>query len=282
MRRAAASLVLLLALPIGCKAKEATTTPSGSSRASNRVGTAGEFAPEASAPSMSADGSEALAAEDDFGQSQRLGTEYGERHASHSRSVRFDRAPGGPVEVLTIRYDDVDNVRQLARHHAQFHSTGAMARSTDGRFRMALLDEHGRMLPGGDTGEERFAVGRAGVRYRIGIENGSDERFEVVASVDGLDVIDGGEATLSHRGYVVDAFSSVVVDGWRTSDDAVAAFRFSSVDDSYAGRTGKPRNVGIIGAAFFPEDIPAFQRRPQASPSRFAPPPPPRPSERWW
>jgi hypothetical protein len=33
----------------------------------------------------------------------------------------------------------------------------------------------------------------------------------------------------------------------------VAAFRFSSVADSYAARTGSAREVGVIGAAVFPE-----------------------------
>ena len=33
----------------------------------------------------------------------------------------------------------------------------------------------------------------------------------------------------------------------------MATFRFSSVRDSYAGRQGIDRNVGVIGVAFFPE-----------------------------
>jgi hypothetical protein len=281
-------VALLFVLPLaalsGCKKSDSLE-----SRAPTRVGTAAEFssgigstASANSAAEPGADGAEFAGEADESAPTQRLGTEFGERHASRSRTVRFDRAPGGPVEVLSIRYDDVDSVRQLARNHSQFHSTGAMASSGDGRFRMALLDDQGRMLPGGDTGEGRFAVGQAGVRYRIGIENDSDERFEVVTSVDGLDVIDGGEATLSHRGYVVDSFSSIVIDGWRTSEESIAAFRFSSIDDSYAGRTGRPRNVGIVGAAFFSEDLPAFEPQRNANPSRFAPPPPPRASERWW
>ena len=45
----------------------------------------------------------------------------------------------------------------------------------------------------------------------------------------------------------------MVIDGWRTSEDSVAAFRFSSIEDSYAERMGDGRNVGVIGAAFFRE-----------------------------
>ncbi|MEP6654017.1 MAG: hypothetical protein ABJA82_11710, partial [Myxococcales bacterium] len=50
---------------------------------------------------------------------------------------------------------------------------------------------------------------------------------------------------------------------WRLSHAEVAAFRFSSVADSYAARTGSAREVGVIGVAIFPE--------------RLAPLPPPRP-----
>src|SRR5690606_38241739 len=36
----------------------------------------------------------------------------------------------------------------------------------------------------------------------------------------------------------------------------VATFRFSSVDNSYAGRKGKARNVGVIAVAIFEEAAP--------------------------
>ena len=55
------------------------------------------------------------------------------------------------------------------------------------------------------------------------------------------------------RGYVIAPYGEVTIDGFRTSLDQVATFRFSSVRDSYAGRKGQDRNVGVIGVAFFPE-----------------------------
>ena len=45
----------------------------------------------------------------------------------------------------------------------------------------------------------------------------------------------------------------MTIDGWRTSMSTVAAFRFSEIQDSYADRKGKGRNVGVIGVAFFGE-----------------------------
>jgi hypothetical protein len=74
-----------------------------------------------------------------------------------------------------------------------------------------------------------------------------------------------GEADFSKRGYLIDPYTSFVIEGWRTGDDTVAAFRFSDMDSSYAGRTGKSRNIGVIGVAFFhdEEGRTATPRRPR-------------------
>jgi len=96
-------------------------------------------------------------------------------------------------------------------------------------------------------------IGEDGARYRIVVRNGTTARFEVVASVDGLDVIDGHQADPNRRGYIVDPHGVLVIDGFRTSDDAVAAFRFGKVADSYAAQTTGDRNVGVVGLAIFSE-----------------------------
>jgi hypothetical protein len=94
---------------------------------------------------------------------------------------------------------------------------------------------------------------------------------EAVLSVDGLDVIDGRTADFrGKRGYVVPAYGELRVDGWRTSTTSVAAFRFSSVSNSYAGRKGEARNVGVIGVAIFEE-----RAQPEIIVEQPPPPPPP-------
>ena len=76
--------------------------------------------------------------------------------------------------------------------------------------------------------------------------------LEIVASVDGLDVMDGKTASFSKRGYLIDPGATLEIDGFRTSTDSVAAFKFSSVANSYANlRHGDTRNVGVIGIAVF-------------------------------
>jgi hypothetical protein len=120
-------------------------------------------------------------------------------------------------------------------------------------FEVELVDHEMRSLPAFMHRGQRFVMGQMGQRYRIHITNPTSARMEVVVSVDGLDAVDGREASLEKRGYVVPAFGDVTIDGFRTSMDSVAAFRFGAVEDSYAARTGSDRNVGVIGVAFFRE-----------------------------
>ncbi|WP_242341567.1 MULTISPECIES: hypothetical protein, partial [unclassified Anaeromyxobacter] len=42
-----------------------------------------------------------------------LGTEFAEEHASHVRTVRFERASAKPEAVLALRYDDREGLAAL-------------------------------------------------------------------------------------------------------------------------------------------------------------------------
>jgi hypothetical protein len=118
----------------------------------------------------------------------------------------------------------------------------------------------GRHAPTFRHGGETYVMGMVGERYVLRVYNRSSRRVEAVVTVDGLDVVDGKTGSFNKRGYLVPAWGSVDIDGWRMSNRQVAAFRFSSVGASYAGRTGQARNVGVIGVAIFPERV---HRRPQ-------------------
>ena len=151
---------------------------------------------------------------------------------------------------------------------------------------MSIRDGSGDALEAVRTGDRTYVIGEEGQRYSIVLVNHTGRRFEAVATVDGLDVLDGEAGSLASRGYVLMPFATLEIDGFRQSRDVVAAFRFSKVGESYAARTGKPRNVGVIGVAFFSErgDDPAWtawtagelERRETANPfplDRFAKPP---------
>ncbi|MFV8756259.1 hypothetical protein ACNOYE_37410 [Nannocystaceae bacterium ST9] len=182
-----------------------------------------------------------------------LGTAYGETRSSSVDTVSFRRADRNtPDVVFSIHYDDVAGVREVARGQ-RTRAWSDEARLRQGDLTFALLDEAGDVLPAASVGSQLYAIGAPETRYGLAVANDSNTTYEVVLSVDGLDVIDGRPAGFDKRGYVIDPFSSVVIDGWRTSEDTVAAFRFSSIEDSYADRTGESRNIGVIGAAFFRE-----------------------------
>jgi hypothetical protein len=131
--------------------------------------------------------------------------------------------------------------------------------------RMELVDDGMDVLPMYDQDGRRYVLGQMGQRYQVHIVNPTGARVEAVVSVDGLDAVDGHPANLNKRGYIIPAYSDVTIDGFRTSLDTVAAFRFSSVRDSYAARTRHARNVGVVGVAFFrerPPPAPHYESRP--------------------
>ncbi len=101
-----------------------------------------------------------------------------------------------------------------------------------------------------------WIAGSEGERYDLHVQNHSSGRIEVVVSVDGRDVISGKPGDFrKQRGYVLEPFGSLIVEGYRQSLDEIAAFRFSSLSDSYSARMGTPGNVGVIGVAVFSEKV---------------------------
>jgi len=98
-----------------------------------------------------------------------------------------------------------------------------------------------------------FVAGEPGERYELRVTNHTDGRVLVVLSVDGVNIITGETAKYDQRGYVLDAYSSYEASGWRKSNTEVATFAFAPLPQSYAARTGRPSDVGVIGMAVFRE-----------------------------
>ncbi|HMK86484.1 MAG TPA: hypothetical protein VK437_11050 [Steroidobacteraceae bacterium] len=100
---------------------------------------------------------------------------------------------------------------------------------------------------------EYWVAGRPGARYAIEVHNRLGERLLAVTSVDGVNVLSGATAGWDQTGYVFDPGERYQITGWRKSDEEVAAFTFTEAPNSYAERTGRPANVGVIGMALYRE-----------------------------
>jgi len=105
----------------------------------------------------------------------------------------------------------------------------------------------------------QYVAGQPGARYAIRISNRSGGRVLAVTAVDGVNIVSGQTAAWGQTGYVFEPGQSYELTGWRKSDQQVAAFAFTSLPDSYAARTGRPLDVGVIGVA-------VFRERPQPMP----------------
>lgn len=103
---------------------------------------------------------------------------------------------------------------------------------------------------------EYWVAGRPGARYAVSVRNTGGERVLGVMSVDGVNVVSGETASWEQTGYVFAPWQAFQINGWRKSDAEVAAFHFTASQASYAARTGRPDNVGIIGVAVFREKPP--------------------------
>ncbi len=124
-------------------------------------------------------------------------------------------------------------------------------------YDVQVMRENGETLPTYALKDRFYVQGNANERYVIRVTNPTPNRIEAVVSVDGLDVVDGENGDLRKRGYVVPPYGETRIEGFRTSQADVATFRFSAVSDSYAGKKGKARNVGVIAVALFEEQADA-------------------------
>jgi hypothetical protein len=110
-----------------------------------------------------------------------------------------------------------------------------------------------RELPVHRHGGRLYVAGTPGNEYEVRLRNRSGGRVLTVISVDGVNAITGETAAASQSGYVLDPGRRATVSGWRKSLESVAAFYFTALPDSYAARTGRPDDVGVIGVAVFRE-----------------------------
>ncbi len=119
---------------------------------------------------------------------------------------------------------------------------------------ITVIDRNtGASLPVYSHRGEYWVAGTPGARYAVAVQSRHGQRLLAVPAVDGINVLSGQTAAWNQTGYVFTGYSNYQITGWRKSNSEVAAFEFSSLGDSYAGLTGRPANVGVIGVALFKE-----------------------------
>jgi hypothetical protein len=96
-----------------------------------------------------------------------------------------------------------------------------------------------------------YVVGKPGNEYQVSLRNRAGDDVLAIVSVDGVNVITGQSAAPQQSGYVLAPRGGMEILGWRKSMSETAAFYFTPLPDSYAARTGRPDDVGVIGVALF-------------------------------
>ena len=96
-----------------------------------------------------------------------------------------------------------------------------------------------------------YVAGKPGNEYQLTLRNAQPGEIMAVVAVDGVNAVSGETADWAQTGYVLSAGARYSIKGWRKSLQQVARFYFTELDDSYAARSGRPDNVGVIGVAIF-------------------------------
>lgn len=132
---------------------------------------------------------------------------------------------------------------------------GSPAFAMGGLVDLRVVDRADGPLPEHFWHGQAYVAGQPDRVFELALTNLTGRRVLAVVSVDGVNAVSGETAAPDQTGYVLEPFQSYRVKGWRKSAQEVAQFYFTSVRDSYAGRTGRPTNTGVIGLAVFRERL---------------------------
>lgn len=190
-----------------------------------------------------ADATSADAANSNVAENEKLGTKWGDDITSKSTKVDLERLSDEPIAQTAVRY---------ASKQYQGKSVNSLAIAS-GMISFSVINDQDKALPLVRDGQNYFLKAKDGQSYQLRYENHSEKTFEIVASVDGLDVLTGKEASKYASGYVLHPHQSLNIEGFRKSDSAVASFTFGKPDESYAANSqhGSIDNTGIIGTVVY-------------------------------
>jgi hypothetical protein len=181
---------------------------------------------------------------------ERLGTKWGDDVSSYVTQVDLKRLSNRPIDETQVRYAN----KQFSGRSINSISLAA------GKVSFSIVDDRGRILPLYRDGQNYYLSALDGQSYQLRYSNTSNQTFEIVASVDGLDVLDGSLASRSNSGYVLRPYSSFAIEGFRKSNSSVASFTFSRPKDAYAANSanGSVQNTGVIGTVVYELKAPEY------------------------
>lgn len=242
------SAVLLFALLTGCSSSPTMQKETAEVAQSTQAESAQDTAANKQADSMQAESTQDATA------SERLGTQWGDDVDSSVTTVDLRRVSDEPIAQMQVAYADKNYKGRSV------NSMSLLARKVE----FSAASDNGK-LPLYRDGSHYYLQGRAGQAYRLVYHNNSANTYEIVASVDGLNVLDGSAASRYDSGYVLEPNDDLVIEGFRKSQDAVASFIFNKPDNAYAANTdsGSIENTGVIGTVIYELYDPAKPKRPE-------------------
>lgn len=187
--------------------------------------------------------------------SSYLGTKWGDEVQSSVRTVDLKRKSSTPIDENALYYS--------AKKPYGTKSLKNIALAA-GRISLEVKADRGT-FPLYRANGNYYLEGKDGEAYSLRYKNNSSQTFEIVASVDGLNVLNGKAASRYDSGYVLRPNSTLNIEGFRKSDSAVASFIFTSKKaDSYAAHNkyGDTKNTGVIGTVIYELESPRPKTKP--------------------
>ncbi|MCA9052831.1 MAG: hypothetical protein KDA75_03295 [Planctomycetaceae bacterium] len=214
---------------------------------------------------------------------------------SVQKSTELDLLPTKGVSVKTTKVSVRPQSQMIARVAVDqsireavlnpgFHLTGTslLSSSADSPFRIELLATPPGALgpytevPLIDVDGRAFAQFREGQHYAIRIKNDSPIDVGVELSIDGINSLTLSQVESYRRigKWVIPAGKSGLIRGWQTERSAEERFLVTSAEQGVAAALGRPQEIGMISAAFYPawtgDEPPPFERLVAGSTRRIA------------
>jgi len=104
--------------------------------------------------------------------------------------------------------------------------------------------------------DQIFIEAREGTEYSITVKNNTHLRKLAVVTVDGINVLNGKvQGNEAGNGYIINAWNSIDINGFRKDTNTVGAFKFCKKESSYCNEKGLSGNNGVIGVRLYDEAI---------------------------